>query len=273
MLLNGTANLSESNYSAFSAILWKCGYERTWLAARFLFYAQTPFVYSSSPWDPSMHSPCYGASSPRSCTAAGTGTSSLAVLPAHRFAHEDWWNATVNIVRPQPFQFGTQGVSHRLLHSACVWGVCQRNGRRQMIPLLCETAATHCSDSPGVTQQHLHQLQNTSPLSVPVSAGYLFLPPDPPQVDDNRAVCFSTGGWYRAGGSAFLLSICLGLWGVQNHSSITAAFSLCPKWLSPFLWGRLSLLVEICCLYQEQVHLHYRKALKEHNWALISICL
>lgn len=187
--------------------------------------------------------------------------------------HMKMWNATVNIVRPQPFQFGTQGVSHRLLHSACVWGVCQRNGRRQMIPLLCETAATHCSDSPGVTQQHLHQLQNTSPLSVPVSAGYLFLPPDPPQVNNNRAVCFSTGGWYRAGGSAFLLSICLGLWGVQNHSSITAAFSLCPKWLSPFLWGRLSLLVEICCLYQEQVHLHYRKALKEHNWALISICL
>lgn len=127
-------------------------------------------------------------------------------------------------MRPEPFQFGTQGVSHRLLYSACVCGVCQLNGRRQMIPLLCETAATHCSDSPGVTQQHLHQLQNTSPLPVPISAGYLFPPPNPSQVDDNRAVCFYWG-WHRAGGSASPLSVCLGLWEgaepQQHRSSVS----------------------------------------------------
>lgn len=114
--------------------------------------------------------------------------------PLHTAFYTKVWNATVNIVRSQPFQVGTQRLSHWLLHSACVCGVCQCNGRRQMIPLLCGITSTHCSDSPERHPTGFTSAPNASPLSTPVSADYSFPPPDPSLDDNNTATCFSTRG-------------------------------------------------------------------------------
>lgn len=159
--------------------------------------------------------------------------------PLHTAFNTKVWNATVNIVRSQPFQVGTQRLSHWLLHSACVRGVCQCNGRRQMIPLLCEITSTHCSDSPG-----RHPTGFTSaPKYISVIHSRL-----------SRLFVSSSGSfsgwqqysyvlfyqrWHRAGGSASLFSIRLAelsfchLQGVQKCRTVRAVFSLFIEWLSP----------------------------------------
>lgn len=229
-------------------------------------------LYSSSPWDPSLHSPWYGASSPRSCKAARNGNSSPAVLPAHHFVHEEvkrnckyceasaisvWYTGCESPVAAQCLCLRRVSAQwEKADDTAIMWNRCHP---LQWLTRRHPTGFTSASKYISVICARLSRLFVSSSQSF---SGW----------QQQGCVLFHRR-WYGAGGSAFPLSICLGLWGVQNHSSTTAEFPLCTKWPSPFLWGRLSLLVEICCPCQEQVHLHCLKALKEHNWALICVCL
>lgn len=115
----------------------------------------------------------------------------------------EMWNATVNILRFHPFQVGTQHMSHRLLHRACVC-CC----RKQMIQLLCKITSTHPRDSPARHQTGFTSVSEYISITVPFSADYLFLPSTPSLNDDNTAV-FSLGS--RAGSEAapaWLGSVC-----------------------------------------------------------------
>lgn len=94
-------------------------------------------------------------------------------------------------------------MTHWLLHRARVC-CC----RKQMILLLCKITSTHPGDSPARHQTRFTSVSKYIPITILISADYLFLPSTPSLNDDNMAV-FSFGS--RAGpeaAPAWLSSVC-----------------------------------------------------------------
>lgn len=141
--------------------------------------------------------------------------------------------------------------AQRLCLLLCVGGRGESRWYRYYAKSLPPTLVTHQH----VTEQDLHQFQNISLLSIPVSADYLFLPSIPSLNDDNMATHFPLGsGAGLAAAAGWFSSVCQKqqslAYGLSRNAMLQGLHLPSPldDW-ALFLWWRFSSSDKIFCLY------------------------